>query len=303
MIAMQTSVDRERTALKVSLGATAALAVLAIVWGWAASSQVILLDGVYAVVGMTLTVLSMMASRMAASPPSARYPYGREALVPLAIALQGFALFATLSYAALEAVRVILAGGSQVAAGSLIAYGAVSGAACVALWRYMARADPDSDLLAAEARQWAAAAVFSLVVVLGAALALGVRGLGWTDWEPYIDSVLVLIGCVMLASQPAALIRTALNELLEGAPPASVQREVRDALARVGQSHGLPEPLVRMNKVGRKLYVDVVYLVDPGCWTVDQQDAVWRDATAALVGRAHDAWLSVELTTDQEHLM
>lgn len=302
MIAMQTDVDRERAALKVSLGATAALAALAIAWGLVAGSQVILLDGAYAIVGMALTVVSLLASRVAASPPSTHYPYGREALVPLAIALQGFALFATLAYAALEAVRVILAGGSQVAAGSLIAYGAASGAACVVLWRYMARADPNSDLLAAEARQWAAAAVFSLVVVLGAALTLGLRGLGLTGWEPYIDSVLVLVGCVLLVSQPAALIRTALNELLEGAPSTSVQREVHDALVRVGQSHGLPDPLIRMNKVGRKLYIDVVYLVEPGCWTVDQQDAVWRDATAALAGRPHDSWLSVELTTDQEHL-
>jgi len=295
---MDATADTERTALRVSLAATAAIAVLAVVWGWLAGAQVILLDGAYALIGMALTWVSLVASRMAAARPTARFPYGREALVPLAIALQGFALFATLAYAAVEAVRVILAGGSEVAAGSLVAYGAVSAVACVILWRYLSRADPTSDLLAAEARQWSASAVFSLVVALGAVAALGLRRVGLASAEPYVDSALGLLGCVLLVPQPVVLVREALTELLEGAPTASVQDEVRDARARVRELHGLDEPTVRMTKVGRKLYVDVVFLVEPGRWAVEQEDAVRRDAAVALAGLPYDPWLSVELTTD-----
>lgn len=137
-----------------------------------------LLDGAYAAIGMILTWLSLGASRMAQVPANARYPYGREALVPLAIALQGFALFGTLAYAAVEAVRVILGGGSEVAAGSLLAYGAVTGLICMLLWQYLKRADADSDLLQAEARQWLASAAFSLVVVGGRGVGVGAAGAG-----------------------------------------------------------------------------------------------------------------------------
>ena len=154
---MQADLDRERTALRVSLAAAAGLAVLAVGWGWVAGSQVILLDGVYALIGMLLTWLSLRASAVAASTPTSRFPYGLDALVPLAIALQGFALFGTLAYAAVEAVRVIIAGGGGVAAGSLLAYGAVSAVACLAVWRFLSRADAHSDLLQAEAHEWSAA--------------------------------------------------------------------------------------------------------------------------------------------------
>lgn len=296
----QGGLARERRSLQVSLAATTGLAALAVGWGWWAGSQVILLDGAYALIGMALTWLSLRASRVAASAPSARFPYGREALVPLAIALQGFALFATLAYAALESVRVILAGGGDVAAGHLLAYGLVSGAASLALWRFLARADQSSDLLAAEARQWAAAAVFSLVVAGGAVAATALRALGFGAAEPYVDSALVLVGCALLLPQPAILLRGALTELLEGAPADDLQRSVHEALTQVRERHGLAAPTVRMTKVGRKLYVDVVFLVEPGRWTVDEEDAVRREVAAALAALPHEVRLAVELTTDPE---
>ncbi len=297
-----TSLDTERSALRVSLAVTGAMALLAVVWGWVAGAQVILLDGAYATIGMLLTWLSLAASRMAAVPPNVRYPYGRAALVPLAITLQGFALFGTLVYAAVEAVRVILDGGSEVAAGSLLAYGALTGLGCVAIWRYLGRADPDSDLLQAEARQWLASGVFSVVVVVGAAGALGLRAVGFTAVEPFIDSVLVLVGCAMLLPQPLVLVRSALRELMEGAPRAEVRDTVLTAVTEVGRRHGLTEPSVRMTKVGRKLYVDVVHLVPAGSWSVDRQDDMRLDLAEALGGLPYDPWLSVELTTDPDRV-
>ena len=299
---MQSQLGRERRALRVSLAATTALAALAVGWGWAAQSQVILLDGAYALIGMALTWVSLLASRVSAGAATARYPYGREALVPLAIVLQGFALFATLAFAALEAVRVILAGGGEVAAGSLLAYGLVSGAAALVLWRYLARADPSSDLLLAEARQWSAAVVFSLVVAAGAIVAASLRALGLTAAEPFVDSALVLVGVALLAPQPIILVRGALGELLEGAPPAEIQHPVQAALGEVRERHGLPEPTVRMTKLGRKLYVDALFLVEAGRWQVDREDAVRREVGDALASLPYDLRLSVELTTDSRRL-
>lgn len=299
---MQADLELERRALRVSLAATGGLASLAVAWGWLAGSQVILLDGAYALIGMALTWVSLAASRVAASAPTPRHPYGREALVPLAIVVQGFALFGTLAYAALEAVRVIAAGGSEVAAGSLLAYGAVSAVACLALWRFLSGADPDSDLLRAEARQWSASAAFSLVVAGGALFTRALHLLGLAGWEPYVDSALVLVGCVLLVPQPVILVRSALAELLEVAPDAAVQRPVLEALTAARQRHGLAEPAVRMTKVGRKLYVDAVFLVEAGRWAVDHEDAVRRDVATALTGLPHEVRLALELTTDPERV-
>ena len=74
------SATRERKALRYSLVVATALAVLAAFWGWISQSQVILLDGVYALIGMVLTALSLRVSRIADSGPTARFPFGKEAI-------------------------------------------------------------------------------------------------------------------------------------------------------------------------------------------------------------------------------
>ena len=134
------------------------------------------------------------------------------------------------------------------------------------------------------------------------ALALALRALGFVALEPFIDSVLILVGCVLLVPQPVALVRSALRELLEGAPRPEVQETVQAALAEVSGHHGLADPVVRMTKMGRKLYVDAVYLVPAGQWTVDRQDDIRLDLAGALQGLPYEPWLSVELTTQADRL-
>ncbi|MBO0775588.1 MAG: cation efflux family transporter, partial [Actinobacteria bacterium] len=54
------------------------------------------------------------------------YPFGRNALAPLFVIAQAIILIGALAYAVLEAVRVILAGGTEVAGATLLAYGVFS---------------------------------------------------------------------------------------------------------------------------------------------------------------------------------
>ena len=76
----------ERSALRISIAVTAVLSVVGIVWGVAVGSQMILLDGVYGVVGIVLSWMLLRASRLAEQGPTTNYPYGREAATPLVIA-------------------------------------------------------------------------------------------------------------------------------------------------------------------------------------------------------------------------
>lgn len=66
----------ERHALLWSMAITAAPGVVGVVWGIFSESQMILLDGVYAVLGLLVTWLLLMASGLAQAEPSHRCPYG-----------------------------------------------------------------------------------------------------------------------------------------------------------------------------------------------------------------------------------
>ncbi|MBA2948490.1 cation transporter [Streptomyces himalayensis] len=294
------SAQHEQRALRVSMAVSVALSVVALVWGLAAGSQVILLDGVYAILGLGLSWLSLHASRLSAAGPTPRFPFGRESLVPLVVGVQGLALLGTLVYAAVEAIRVILDGGSDVAAGGLAAYGVVSGLACLAGYGYLVRRGPRSDLIRAEAAVWLAGAVTSLVIAVGGVVALLLGRTAWRGAEAYADSVLVLVSCVMLARLPVRMLRQAASELLESAPEPAVQQLIRDVVERVRAAEGLPEPVLRTSKVGHKLYVEVGFLVPPGRWDVADEDRVRRTLRDGLAALPYEPWSVVEVTTDPE---
>ncbi|GAA0478821.1 hypothetical protein Aca07nite_86290 [Actinoplanes capillaceus] len=294
---------REQFALRLSLVASAVLAVLGVGWGLVAGSQAILLDGVYTLIGMALTSLSLRAARLMDAGPTPRYPFGRESLAPLVVGMQGLVLLGTCVYAALDATRVILDGGvDQVSPGSMAAYGLLTAVAALAVHRYLRRSDPASDLLDAEARQWWAGALLSLVVLAGSVLALLFRDRLGSGPQRYLDPVLVLAACLLLAPQPIRMIRTMAVELLEGAADQRVQQAVSDRVDRVSAQFGLGRPTLRVGKIGRKLYVEADFLVEAGYWDIADEDRVRREIASQLADLPYDVWLNVELTTDLSRL-
>jgi cation diffusion facilitator family transporter len=289
---------REQAVLRVSLIASLVLAAVAVGWGLAAGSQIILLDGVYLLLGSAMSGLSLAASRRAAAGPTRRYPFGRESLVPLAIGIQGLALLATCLYASLEAVRTIADGGTDVTAASVAAYAVLTASAAVLMYRYVRRHDAGSDLLDAEARQWRAGGVLSVVVLTGTVLILLVRAVSWDAPERYVDPALVLVASLLLVREPVRMVRTMVVELLEGAPKPELLAAVRDAADLVGAEQGLDRPVLRVGKVGRKLYVEADFVVPTGEWDIADEDRVRRVLAERLAALQFDVWLNVALMYD-----
>lgn len=288
----------ERRALHESIAGAAVLGTLAVVWGIAAQSRVLLFDGAFILLGIVLSALSLMASRAAADVPSARFPFGKAAVTPLAIAVQGVALLGTLLYAAVDAVAVITAGGADVEPGTVLAYGLITMTCSYAIARWLTHRAPSSELVAAEVAQWRAGALLSLVFAAGGGLALALGSVG--DVVRYVDPVLVLVACLVLLPIPLRLLRAAGLELLEAEPPAEVRTVLADAVASVRDEFGLDEPFVRSTKLGSRLYVEVDFVVPEGAWDVTGEDRVRRALIGRLEPLGYDLWANVELTADPE---
>lgn len=290
--------QRERQALVGSLAVSAVLGTGALVWGVAASADVLVFDGIFTLAGIALSALSILASRTAAQAPSRRFPFGRPAATPLAVAMQGAAIAATLVYAVVDAVATIVRGGSAAAPATLVAYGAASGVVAWATAAWIGRVAPGSDLAAAEAVAWRAGAALSAVVVVGGLVGVLLVHTGHHGAAVYVDPVLVLVAVAGVAALPLRMIRESMHELLEGAPPADVDAAIRAAADAARERFGLPEPVVRATKLGNRLYVEMDFVVAEHAWEVDAEDEVRRLVLARLVELPFDPWVTVELTTD-----
>ena len=284
----------ERAALQRSIVTTAVLGVLGVTWGVATRSQMILLDGVYAVVGIAVSWLLLRASALAAAGPTRRYPFGREGVTPLVIGIQGFVLLGTLVYAAAEGVYAIRAGGSDVAAGWAIVYAVIATAGSLAFWAWLRRAAGDSDLLLAESLAWRVGALRGAGMLVGFVLIAILDGSSWDDAAPYVDPAMVLITCALFVGAPIRMIRTMVVELLERAPEAPVREAVLAAVASVRDQFELDALDVRMTKVGPKLYVEVEGFAGPDV-TIRQEQQVRESLRQQLADLPFDVWLTVEL--------
>lgn len=285
----------ERAALRRSIAATTVLGLIGVAWGLLSGSQVILLDGLYGVIGIATSWLLLRASAMAAEGPTRAYPFGREAATPLAIGVQGVVQLATLLYAAAEAVYVILRGGSLVAAGPALVYSAFVTGSCVVVWLWLRRLAPASELLASEAIAWRLAAIRGVAMLGGFTLLLLVTGSALEPIAPYIDPVMVLVTCLLLLAPPIALVRNAIDELLEANPEQATTTRVLAVIAGVVAEHGLADPVVRLSKIGGKLYVEVEGEADPSV-TIAQEHRVRRRLEQALEAAVpQEVWLTLEL--------
>lgn len=291
---------RERAALLGSAVAAGLFGAAAVVGGMLAGSGVILFDGVYTVAGIALVGVSALASRAAAQAPGGRYPFGRHAATPLAVAMQGAALLATLLYGVVDALSALAAGGTDGDPVVLVVYGVVAAAvgAGVALWLH--RRAPDSELALAEVVSWRAGAWLSLGVAAGGGVGTALDRAGHGTAAGYVDPVLLLLAALAIAPLAARLVRDGMHELLEGSPSAALEAEVRQVVAATRADFDLPEPLVRATKLGRRLYVEVDFVVEPGRWDVVGEDRVRRSLTDRLTALPLDVWATVELTTDPD---
>lgn len=288
------SPDFEAMVLRRSILVTAVLGAIGIVWGISSGSQMILLDGVYAIIGIIVSWLLLRASAIAAEGPTTRFPYGRQAVTPMVIGVQGFVLLATLLYALVEAVYTIRDGGSEVSPGPAVAYAVATSIASLVFWAWIRRQSKGSDLLAAETTGWRVAAFRGIGMSLGFMVLWVLTDSAWDGAAPYVDPVMVIITCAAFLTAPMRMVRGTVRELLEGAPSADVQAPVLAIIREVFHEFDIAEPVVRMTKVGQRLYVEIDAEVRPDA-TVADEHRVRTAVRGRLAALPFDVWLNFEL--------
>jgi len=288
----------ERRALSLSILMGMTLALVGITIGIIGGSQIVLFDGFYTFLGIGLTWMAMRVSHLVEEGPTVRYPYGREALVPLIIGIEGVALLATCAYATFNAVLSILGGGTDTPNNWSFSYAVTALIIPTFIWWRLRRVAQKSELVRAEATQWLAGAGLGLAILLAFIAARLMAGTSWSLGSKYVDPSLVIAACIMFVVPPAGMVRTTFIELIEGVPDVELQEAAQLALDHVAFQFALTDRHMRMTKIGRKFYVEIDFVVEPG-WTVAQSDQVRQVLFRMLKTIPHDLWLTLEFTADR----
>jgi predicted Co/Zn/Cd cation transporter (cation efflux family) len=286
--------DPERHALIVSIFATAGISFLGILWGLAIGSQMILFDGFFGLIGIITSGLLLRASMLASRKPSRLFPYGQQSTTPLVIGIQGFVILATLAYAAVESAITIRNGGSHFSPMVAIPYGVISALVSIAIAWWLRRKVRDSELIKAESTAWMIGGLRGVGMIVGFAFMLLIDGSSWDAAVPFIDPAMVLLTCVIFIRPPLKMVSSTIHELLEGAPGPEVQSPVLEAIENVKNQFNLEEPVIRINKLGSKLYVEVDAYAAPEM-TIAVEHEIRTRLEEKLQSLPYEIWLNLDL--------
>lgn len=281
------------TALRTTLIGVAVnvlLAAVKITAGLVGHSYALVADGIESINDIFTSGVVWLSLKFSSKPADEDHPFGHGKAEQLA------ALFSALSLLAAGAVIAYHSSRNLVERHEAPAWFTLPVLLVVivvkeVLSRYALRksGETSSAALATDAWHHRADAITSAAAFLGITVAL-VGGPGYEN----ADDVAALVGCLVIGFNGFRLLRTALHENMDGAPPPEVPAAARAAAAGVSDVRCVEK--LRMKKIGLGYYMDIHVQVDPQA-TVETGHRIAhavQDAIKQAMPQVHDVVVHIE---------
>jgi len=219
-------------------------------------SYALIADGVESSLDIFGSLVVMSGLRLAAMPPDADHPYGHGKAEALAGAVVAIALLGAAIALAVVSIREIFEPHHSPAPFTLVVLVSVVIIKEV-LFRLIRGVGLEIGSLSIQADAWhhRSDAITSAAAFLGISVAVigGEAYAAADDWA-------TLFACVVIGSNGVRLLRPALGQIMDAAPPESIVGAIKRTAASVGGVDGLDK--CRVRKTGLSYYVDLHVRVD-----------------------------------------
>jgi cation diffusion facilitator family transporter len=258
-----TDANVEEKALKLSIVGAIMMAALGIGFALFTRSEAIMLDGLFSLISFAMGLLSLKVARLVRQPDDEHYQFGYASFEPFVNVTKGFIMAFVGVFALYSSIDALLNGGRPIASGYAALYAVFGAAVCLLIARRQRKiADVSgSPLVEVDAKGWLIDGLITSAVCVGFLIVLLIEKTRFANLVPYADPAIVIALVLGSAPLPYSVIRANLKELLMGAPEPPVQDELRAGIARATKNLPIQETVIRMNKMGRSLYLHLYLLV------------------------------------------
>lgn len=230
-----------------------------LILGLLVGSLVIVFDGVYSLVSLLLTLLSLAVSRYIERPSKTEFPFGKAILEPVVIAIKGSVILLVVSYSLYSAVQAMFSGGREVDASIATLFGVVNVIGCGYGWWYIANKSKrfSSGLIEAEATQWQMDTLLSVAVTLGFIAAWIVSISPYAEYAVYADPMMMILMSFYFIKVPFDMLKEAMRELLMMKPSDAIVTAVDQEVSALDKQVSQQLQVAGVTKVGRELRVNL----------------------------------------------
>lgn len=250
-----------RRASLLTIGINFALTIIRVIAGLGAGSTAVLADAANSATDIFASLVVLGGSQIAARPPDADHQFGHEKAEAVAAKVVGLLVMGTGLATAVGALQDLRAGEfSAVGAAAVwVSLAAVLIKEVLARFLLSVGRRVENQALIADAENQRGD-----VFASGAAL---VGALGGTFGLPILDPVMALVVAGLILRMGVKLYISAVNSLMDPAPPAGVMRQLTELISGVEGVQALDA--LRSRQVGGSIYVECKIGVE-GSLTVDQ---------------------------------
>ena len=291
----------EKKVLLVSVYTTAFFACFGIMWGIVADSGMIIFDGIYSLISIGLSMLSLQVlKQVQENDEDIRFPFSKAHFEPLVIIFKSLVIIAMCGISAFNALSEILSGGRYVEPGQGVVYALVSTLGCLVVTLVIQQQNQKiaSSLLQAERNQWFGDSLLSTGVLLGFSVSYLLIG-SHLDWViPYADPGMVLLASSFFIILPLKSFAAAFKEILLYQVHEDFFLPVDLEAKKIAEELNA-EYKLRMVNVGRELNIELNFLLENQSFTVDEMDVIRKRiiAVASTIKARH--WVNINFTQDR----
>lgn len=256
---------QEQKALKVAVYGNVFMAVLGLGFAWYTDSQAVLLDGVFSLIAMVVSLLTLYVANLIRRPGDDDFPFGYAVFEPLLNLGKGFIIAAVMVVAFLGAAHTLINGGADILVGGAVIYAVTASLGCAAIVLFMRRMarETESPIIEVEVKNWTIDGVISGVVALAFFITMLLEGTVVDPWLKYVDQVLVILMAICFLFIPFEIIRDNWSQLIGITPPDDLTESVHQAVDQILGRHGLGEHRLRLGQLGRQAYVQLYVIFTP----------------------------------------
>ncbi len=298
---MSDSETLEKRGLWLSIIGALFMAGLGIGFAILTSSDAVLLDGLFSLVGFAIGLVSLRVATLVRRPDDELYHFGYAAYEPMLNLSKGLLMAFITIFALVSAVEVAVHGGREIQAGWASVYAGIAAAGCftIALSQRALARRTSSPLLEVDSKNWLIDGLMSVAVGVAFVVAVLLEGGAFAHLLPYADPAVVIILVVLSLPIPFKIIRENWHQMLGRAPDDTLQNKARAAVATVLGASEEYDTRIRMDQLGRLTYLQL-YVVLRGSEDVDvgRMDRCRSAVRDALEGEFDNLALDVIFTRD-----
>lgn len=261
------------------------------------NSDMVLLDGLYSVISLVISSLSLFTSYMIKKPNRDSFPFGKYIFQPLTIVFNSSILLLCI-LSLISSANAILNNGRIINANIGLGYGIFSFLGCGLI--YLILFKNKYDLIYTEKLQWLLDTCVSFELIIGFAIIFVVKCTSFSWFIPYIDPVLVLMAGVILIFMPIRLLFNNFKEIISMSASDEIQYNLHETIKEMNAKYYIKEEDLRITKIGQMIYIDLQNIVDNTSKIQTIKQAYkYRNEVIEIINKDFnnfDKWLNISFT-------